>query len=369
VKTVEIIEKDYLPEQTMLINIFRQRISGGNAEFPVIFKIPNEPNKIKTHIDRIPCKTVGKQDGYMIIAMEVVDFISLMVKNGIEVRIYDKEVITGAETASPKGKFVSAFGGDMNQIQELAIQPGKLTFGWVHTERPREGEPERTRHLVYKARLAGDKLEGTFEVEGQNRPPLKWTGVRAPVIRDKDDGTWREGKPVTLFNGKDLTGWRAAGSGPPAGWAVVNGNLTSTGHATNLISDAKFWNFTLHVEYRVGAHSNSGVGLRGRYEIQVLEDYGRPPNTHGNGALYSRVAPGENAGKPAGEWQTYDIRLVGRQVTVVLNGKKVIDRAEAEGLTAIAIDPNEAESGPIYLQGDHGAVEFRNIVVTPLIKN
>ncbi len=276
--------------------------------------------------------------------------------------------INGAETEKPTGKFVSAFAGDMNVIQELSIKPGEITFGWLRTERPSDSEPERTRHLVYKARLVGDRLEGTFAVEGQNRPPLKWIGVRAPVIRDKDDGTWGEGKPVRLFNGKDLTGWRSTGSGAPAGWSVVNGILTSTGHATNLISDAKFWNFAIHVEYRVGAHSNSGIGLRGRYEIQVLEDYGRPPDTHSNGALYSRVAPIENASKPAGEWQTYDIRLVGRQVTVVLNGKKVIDKAEVEGLTAIAIDPNEAEPGPIYLQGDHGPVEFRNIVVTPLTR-
>lgn len=276
--------------------------------------------------------------------------------------------ITGAETDKPAGKFVTAFNGDMNVIQEISIKPGELIFGWVHTERPRDGQPERTRHLVYKARLAGDKLEGTFEVEGDRRPPLKWIGVRAPVIPDKDDGTWREGKPVTLFNGKDLSGWRSPGSGVPRGWSVVNGNLTSTGSAGNIISEAKFWNFILHLEYRVGAHSNSGVGLRGRYEIQVLEDYGRPPNAHGNAALYARIAPSENAARPAGEWQTYDIRLVGRQVTVVLNGKKVIDKAEVEGLTAVAIDPNEAEPGPIYLQGDHGPVDFRNIVVTPLIK-
>jgi hypothetical protein len=118
----------------------------------------------------------------------------------------------------------------------------------------------------------------------------------------------------------------------------------------------------------VGEHSNSGIGLRARYEVQVLDDFGRPPNTHGNGALYARILPSENASKPAGEWQTYDIRLVGRQVTVVLNGKTIIDKGEVEGLTAIAIDSSEAEPGPIFLQGDHGAVEFRNLMVTPLVK-
>ena len=100
----------------------------------------------------------------------------------------------------------------------------------------------------------------------------------------------------------------------------------------------------------------------------MLEDYGHPPNTHSAGALYSRIAPSENASKPAGEWQTYDIRLVGRQVTVVFNGKKVIDHGVIDGLTAMAHDADEGEPGGIALQGDHGPVEFRKITITPLMK-
>ncbi len=277
--------------------------------------------------------------------------------------------INGAGTDKPSGKFVTAFAGDMNVIEEISIKGNELTFGWVRTERRREGESPVTRHLVYKATLAGDKLEGTFQVEGADRPPIKWTGVRAPVIPDKDDGTWREGAPVALFNGKDTSGWIAVDPGRDiSGWVVKDGVLTSTGRTANIISEKKFWNFKLHVEFRVAEKSNSGVGLRGRYEVQIIDDYGREPNTHSNGCLYSRIAPAVNASKPASEWQTYDIRLVGRQVTIVFNGKTVIDKGEVEGLTAIAIDPNEAEPGPIYLQGDHGAVEFRNITVTPLTK-
>jgi hypothetical protein len=276
--------------------------------------------------------------------------------------------ISGAETDSPKGKFVTAYAGDMNVIEEISIQEGELRFGFVRKERPKPGEAPRTDHLIYKARLAGDKLEGTFEIEGQERPPIRWVGVRAPVIADKDDGTWREGKPVSLFNGKDVSDWKAVEPGRELGWSVQDGNLATTGKGANIISEQKFWNFKLHLEYRMGPRSNSGIGLRARYEVQVADDYGRPPNEHTNGALYSRIAPSENASKPPGEWQTYDIRLVGRQVTVVLNGKTIIDKGEIEGLTAIAVDPNEAEPGPIYLQGDHGPVEFRNIVVTPLIK-
>ncbi|HWQ57305.1 MAG TPA: DUF1080 domain-containing protein [Bryobacteraceae bacterium] len=278
--------------------------------------------------------------------------------------------ITGAETDRPKGKFVTAFAGDMNEIQEIAIAPGALRFGWLRTERPKPGDntPPKTRHLVYKARIAGEKLEGTFEVEGEARPPIRWVGVRAPVIRDKDDGSWKEGKPVRLFNGKDLSGWKTPDGRPLDGWSVKDGCLVTSGKSPNIISGPAFWNFKLHLEYKVAPHSNSGVGLRARYEVQIVDDYGRPPDTHSNGSLYSRIAPTQNASKPGGEWQTYDIRFIGRQVTVVLNDKTIINKGEVEGLTAIAVDPNESQPGPLYLQGDHGPVEFRNIVVTPLVK-
>jgi hypothetical protein len=266
--------------------------------------------------------------------------------------------IQGADTATPSGKFVSAFGGDMNVIQEITIRGNELQFGF------------RTngRHLTYRARLAGGKLQGTNAVEGQRQPPLEWTGVRAPVIPDKDDGTWREGQPVELFNGKDLSGWRGMIPNKELGWSVKDGLLTSTGGANNVLSERKFWNFKLHVEFRLGAHSNSGVGLRGRYEVQIQDDYGKAPGTHTNGSIYSRIAPRVEASRPAGEWQVYDIRLVGRQVTVVLNGQTLIEKAEIEGLTAIAGDANEAEPGPIFLQGDHGPVEFRKVTLTPLAR-
>jgi hypothetical protein len=116
----------------------------------------------------------------------------------------------------------------------------------------------------------------------------------------------------------------------------------------------------------VGKGSNSGLGLRDRYEVQIFEKFGSPPDTHTMGSVYSRIVPSENASKPAGEWQTMDIRLVGRIVTVKLNGKVVIDKREIEGLTAMAHDPNEAQPGPISIQGDHGTVEFRELTLTPL---
>jgi hypothetical protein len=263
--------------------------------------------------------------------------------------------VNGAGTKDLKGRFVGFPGGNINDIPEMSIKGGVLTFRW------NRGKD----HQVYHARVQGEKLQGDFESGAQK---LKWIGHRAPALPDKDDGSWKKGKPVPLFDGKSLDGWQAMVPGKPLNWTVKDGILSNTPAANNLISDKKFWNFDLHAEFRVSPNTNSGIGLRGRYEVQILDDFGKPPNTHGNGALYSRILPSENASRPPGEWQTLDIRLVGRQVTITLNGKKIIDKGEVEGLTAMANNWNEAEPGPITVQGDHRNVEFRALVVTPLVK-
>ena len=272
--------------------------------------------------------------------------------------------LTGAGTAKPSCKFVSAYNGDMNTIDTIAIEKGELRFGFNLPVRA-GGTGGK---LVYRARLVGGKLEGTYQTEGQPGTPVKWTGVPAPVIPDKDDGTWKEGKPVELFNGKDVSGWKALNPETEMKWTVVDGVLRNAPPTTDIVSLQKFWNFKLHVDFRIVAHSNSGIGLRGRYEIQVYEDYGQPPNSHGSAALYARFAPAVNASKPPGEWQSYDIRLVGRQLTVVFNGTKVLDKVEVEGLTAIANNADEAEPGPFIVQGDHSYVEIKSFVVTPLVR-
>jgi len=270
--------------------------------------------------------------------------------------------LEGAGTPAAKGTFESTYNGDLNKIDEISVQGGTLTLGFRHKDGGKEI------HDVLVANLKGGKLVGTATREGSTDPVRHWVGVRAPEIKEQDDASWRESKPIQLFNGKDAAGWKSLTPDKPFGWTVENGILTSTGGASNLVTLQKFWNYKLHVEFRLGKGSNSGLGLRARYEVQILDDFGKPPNTHGNGALYSRILPSENASKPAGEWQTYDIRLVGRQVTVVLNGKTIIDKGVIEGLTAIAADANEGQPGPLILQGDHGPVEFRSIVLTPLTK-
>jgi len=255
----------------------------------------------------------------------------------------------------------------MNTIDTIRVDNGELYFAMSPPNRAGKSKGAAESKRIYRARLVDSKLEGTFEIEGQTGPPVKWTGVRAPAIPDRDDGTWKESEPIALFNGKDLAGWSGLVPGVEVKWSVQDAILRNAPPTTDIISDRKFWNFKLHVDFRIVEHSNSGIGLRGRYEIQILEDYGKPPNTHGAGALYSRIAPAVNASKPAGEWQSYDIRLVGRQLTVVHNGTKVLDKVEVEGLTAIANNADEAEPGPFIVQGDHSYVEIKSFVVTPLV--
>jgi hypothetical protein len=271
--------------------------------------------------------------------------------------------LTGVGSPKPAGKFVSAYGGDMNTLDTIAVENGELRFTIVNSGRDAKGPAP-----VYRARLVNGKLEGTLETPGSAAAPLKWTGVRAPAIAEKDDGSWQEGKPIELFNGKDLTGWKPLNPGAEMKWSYKDGILRNAPPTTDLISEQKFWNFKLHVDFRIVEHSNSGIGLRGRYEIQILEDYGKPPNPHGAAALYSRIAPSVNASKRPGEWQSYDIRLVGRTLTVVHNGIKVLDKVEVEGLTAIANNSDEAEPGPFIIQGDHSYVEIKSFLVTPLVK-
>ncbi|MDQ2944491.1 MAG: DUF1080 domain-containing protein [Acidobacteriota bacterium] len=285
--------------------------------------------------------------------------------------------VAGAGTDVVKGKFVGAPRGRLDEIPKITIFDGELRFSiedvYHPSRRPDQPRDQRreqklTEKGLYWARLEAGKLKGTFEIEGDPFSYLEWTGVRAPVLPDKDDGTWKRSDAVNLFNGRDLSGWQPLVTSRPAGWSVKEGSLTNSTGAADLVSDRKFQNFDLRVEYLIGPRGNSGIGLRGRYEVQILDDFGRLPTVHGNAALYSRIAPVVNASRLAGEWQVFDIRLIGRQVSVTLNGFKVIDKAIIEGLTSIATDPNEAETGPITLQGDHGLVQFRKIVIYPLTK-
>jgi hypothetical protein len=182
------------------------------------------------------------------------------------------------------------------------------------------------------------------------------------------------GAPIQLLNGKDLTGWRLLKEGVDNGWSVVDGILQNRvvkakdKHFGNLRTDAEFEDFNLKTEVRTQEGSNSGIYLRGIYEVQVMESFGQPLDSHHMGALYSRITPSVAAEKPIGEWQTLDITLVDRHLTVILNGKTIIDNAPVLGCTGGAISSDEFKPGPLYLQGDHTNVDFRNMVLTPVVK-
>ena len=249
------------------------------------------------------------------------------------------------------GRFVSS-SGSARPISEIKVNNGKFTFSI-----PPQGE-ESTGNINFEGQLVGDQLKGTIVFASGKS--YAWTAARAPLLRRASEPVW--GEPIKLFNGVDLKGWKAMGTNQ---WVVEDGILRSKKSGANLVSEQTFNDFKLHVEFRYEKGSNSGVYLRGRYEVQIADDKGKYPGKGNLGAIYGFLPASEMAAKDAGEWQTYDITLVGRMVTVVANGKTVISNQEIPGITGGALDSKEGEPGPIYFQGDHGPIDFRNIVITP----
>lgn len=259
------------------------------------------------------------------------------------------------------GRFVGRV-GSQRPIKSVQYADGHLTFAL-----PPQFERRKT-DLEFAATFNGVRLEGTMS-DGDGKP-LKWTAIRAPKLDRKSAARW--GKPITLFNGRDLTGWRIrhAKHLPPnrpqaAFWRVVDGVMENMPHGTDIITEQKFTDFKLHVEFKMVENSNSGVYLRGRYEVQIQDDFGKEPESHRIGGIYGFITPSSNPAKKAGEWQTYDITFIGRRVTVVFNGATIIDNVEIPGITGGALDSNEGKPGSIMLQGDHEKIYYRNIVITP----
>lgn len=249
------------------------------------------------------------------------------------------------------GRFV-ADGGSARPISRIYFNDNKMSFSI-----PPQWESQE-KDLVVEAKLENDVLTGTMNMP--NGEVVNWVGVRAPRLIKSKTPVW--GTPIKLFNGKNLNGWNTFGNANQ--WIVENGVMKSPKSGANIRTTAKFNDFKLHVEFRVPKGSNSGVYLRGRYEVQIMDSKGKEPSLGDLGAIYGFIQPLELPAKEAGEWQSFDITLVGRVVTVVLNGKTIIYKNEIPGITGGAIDSNEAEAGPIMFQGDHGPIEYRNIILT-----
>jgi hypothetical protein len=216
---------------------------------------------------------------------------------------------------------------------------------------------------------AGDKLTGV-EKRGETAGP-SIAGVRAPELKRPMPKAWAA--PVAIFNGKDLTGWEPIGNVQNNKWMARNGELVNDNPvvegqrgpgAANIKTTQKWQDFKLHIEVNCPEHGNSGIYLRGRYEIQVGTEGGSQP-THDMGAVYSYYPAGGNLGLKLGEWTSFDITFVGRNVTVIRDGVKIHDNVEIPGPTGGALDSNEGDPGPFFLQGDHqGVIRYRNITVS-----
>ncbi len=248
--------------------------------------------------------------------------------------------------------------GAVRKLPEIARDGTELAFS---LGAPKAGAPKP----VHRAHVENGRLIGVLTTGADK---VSWVGVRPPNWGDVSaNGTHRFGGAVTLFNGKDLAGWRYEFTDKAPGWVVVDGAMHNQATGNNIISERQFKDFRLLMEYNVEPESNSGLYLRGRYELQVLDDAGKPPTPTGNMAVYGRVAPTVNASKPAGEWQAVDVTLVGNRVTVLLNGQKVHDNAAIDGTTGGALNSREGEPGPIMIQGDHSKIWVRKVVVTPVL--
>jgi hypothetical protein len=215
-----------------------------------------------------------------------------------------------------------------------------------------------------------------------------------------------------LLNGKDVGGWHGVDSGKPNAWFTTNGILWerllapthlfarpepggvilngAEGRTVNLVTDGKFGDIELYVEFMISKGSNSGVYLGGLYEVQVFDSWGstEPMRSSDGGGIYHRwineqgvggSAPSRNASRRPGEWQSYQIWFraprfdaAGKKtahakfIRVLFNGLSVQENVEVDGPTRAGMEIPEAAMNPIMLQGDHGPVAYRNIYVRPL---
>jgi Domain of Unknown Function (DUF1080) len=246
--------------------------------------------------------------------------------------------------------------GNARPLPKVELTEERLTF-----VSPKEEEDSKS-DMVFEGKLAGGTLSGT--VSAPDGTSWSWTGKRAPSLKRTRAPIW--GKPVQLFNGKDLTGWKMEGPNPEKMWKAVDGTLMSPGRGPEIINDQKFEDFKLHIEFNCGPNANSGVYLRGRYEVQIEDNSIQEPPSHHMGGVYGFIAPSPELPRNPGTWQSFDITLIGRMITVVQNGQTIIDNKEIPGITGGALDSHEELPGPIYLQGsEDGQVAFRNIVLTP----
>jgi hypothetical protein len=269
-------------------------------------------------------------------------------------------------------------GGSVMPVSETKVEGGALLVVRKHS-RKKDGKDVQNIETI-TAKLSGDTLALTTRTvndEGKEVGKAEFAGKKIPDLPARPDlSKVKFGAPVPLLNGQDMSGWKVMNEKAPNCWKVAEGLLSNrvTGpdgkkqHGTNIRTEREFEDFNLKTDVRVPQGGNSGIYLRGIYEVQVAETFGKPVDSHNMGALYSRITPAVAAEKPAGEWQSLDITLVDRHLTVILNGKTIIDNQPLLGCTGGAMTSDEFKPGPLYLQGDHTDVDYRNMVLTPVAK-
>lgn len=264
--------------------------------------------------------------------------------------------------------------GSARPLEKFERQNGVLSFD-RSIKRPLAPKEEPAVKYRITMSAEGETLRGTMQPE--TGAAITFSGKKQPPMPTAPDLTKVVfGEPIKLLNGHDLNGWRVSNPAKKNGWSVRDGFLTNDtpktdfsayGEHANLRTDAEFEDFQLHAEYRLPPETggNSGIYLRGMYEVQVTHRDSKMQGINGPGAVFGRITPTHNAGKPAGEWDVLDITLVNRHVTVVLNGDKVIDNQPVPGCTGGALKSDVTQPGPIYLQGDHTSVQYRNLILRP----
>jgi hypothetical protein len=240
-------------------------------------------------------------------------------------------------------------GGSVHPVTAAKIEGARLIL---------TVSPQATWELT----AAGDRLTGTQKRGDTEAGQL--TGIRAPALKRSPPKAWTTPEP--LFNGKDLSGWEPTDPAAANHWVARDGVLLNESKGANLRTTRKFDDFKLHIEFNCPEKGNSGIYLRGRYEVQVeYEPEGSEDKYHRMGAVYGMVPVTADVPRKVGEWESFDITLVGRTVTIVRDGVTIIDNQEIAGITGGALDSNEGEPGPFYFQGDHtGGMKYRNITVS-----
>lgn len=268
------------------------------------------------------------------------------------------ELPSWLELRLDQGMWRARFVGRWGHARYLPVVA--ITGEVIHFVSPKQEEGSQT-DLIFDGELKDDSLSGS--AHGPDGAAWKWTGKRAPALKPATDVKW--GKPIALFNGRSFSGWKFDNPAKASSWSVEGGCLVNKAAGSNIATERSFSDFKLHVEVNCPSNANSGIYLRGRYEVQVEDDSIEEPRNHHMGAIYGFLAPEPEQPRQPGVWQTFDITLLGRFVTVVQNGQTIIAIREIPGITGGAFDSHEELPGPIYLQGDHGGIAYRKIVLTP----